>query len=102
MYYMASFESPSPLPGATLVSICPRPSPLPPSLPVQVHALALIDPVCCCMWSGHLITNFVYNPERSTTGALLLKGQVMMYVAFGSTYVIAALLGYMRSATAEY
>lgn len=36
---------------------------------VQVHSMALIDPVCCCMWSGHLIANFVYNPARSSTGA---------------------------------
>lgn len=35
---------------------------------LQVHSMALIDPVCCCMWSGHLISNFVYNPARSTTG----------------------------------
>lgn len=38
-------------------------------LPEKVHSMALIDPVCCCMWSGHLISNFVYNPARSTTGA---------------------------------
>lgn len=37
-------------------------------LPERVHSMALIDPVCCCMWSGHLISNFVYNPARSTTG----------------------------------
>lgn len=35
---------------------------------LQVHSMALIDPVCCCMWSGHLISNFVYTPHRSTTG----------------------------------
>jgi pimeloyl-ACP methyl ester carboxylesterase len=36
----------------------------------QVSSVALIDPVCCCMWSGHLISNFVYSPARSTTGAV--------------------------------
>lgn len=37
-------------------------------LPERVHSMALIDPVCCCMWSGHLISNFVYKPAQSTTG----------------------------------
>lgn len=38
--------------------------------PERVHAVCLLDPVCCCMWSGHLITSFVYNPARSTTGLI--------------------------------
>ncbi|WIA17545.1 hypothetical protein OEZ85_014374 [Tetradesmus obliquus] len=38
--------------------------------PEKVHSMALIDPVCCCMWSGHLISNFVYSPARSTTGLI--------------------------------
>eukprot|EP00878_Enallax_costatus_P021001 GHUV01022218.1.p1 GENE.GHUV01022218.1~~GHUV01022218.1.p1 ORF type:complete len:363 (+),score=23.66 GHUV01022218.1:408-1496(+) len=38
--------------------------------PEKVHSACLIDPVCCCMWSGHLISNFVYNPARSTTGLI--------------------------------
>lgn len=37
-------------------------------LPERLHSMALIDPVCCCMWSGHLISNFVYKPAQSTTG----------------------------------
>lgn len=36
----------------------------------KIHSACLIDPVCCCMWSGHLISNFVYNPARSTTGLI--------------------------------
>jgi len=32
--------------------------------PEAVDAVCLIDPVCCCMWSGHLINNFVYNPAK--------------------------------------
>jgi len=36
--------------------------------PDLVRTAALLDPVCCCMWTGDLISNFVYRPERSRTG----------------------------------
>lgn len=31
--------------------------------------MALIDPVCMCMWSGHLVRSFVYRPHENVGGA---------------------------------
>jgi pimeloyl-ACP methyl ester carboxylesterase len=36
--------------------------------PDLVRTASLLDPVCCCMWTGDLISNFVYRPHASRTG----------------------------------
>lgn len=36
--------------------------------PDLVRTVSLLDPVCCCMWTGDLISNFVYRPHESRTG----------------------------------
>lgn len=38
--------------------------------PHRVAAMALVDPVCMCMWSGHLIRSFVYRPHMNKSGAI--------------------------------
>ncbi|GBF95505.1 hypothetical protein Rsub_07855 [Raphidocelis subcapitata] len=38
--------------------------------PQRVAAMALIDPVCMCMWSGHLVKSFVYSPHANKTGTI--------------------------------
>jgi hypothetical protein len=40
-----------------------------PSQP-QGFKVVMVDPACCCMWSGHLVANFVYQPHRSITGII--------------------------------
>lgn len=36
--------------------------------PELVRTIALFDPVCCCMWTGDLVSSFVYRPHASRTG----------------------------------
>ncbi|KAI8475128.1 MAG: Alpha/Beta hydrolase protein, partial [Monoraphidium minutum] len=36
--------------------------------PHRVAAMAFLDPVCMCMWSGHLIRSFVYRPAATKGG----------------------------------
>jgi pimeloyl-ACP methyl ester carboxylesterase len=36
--------------------------------PDLVRTIALLDPVCCCMWTGDLVSSFVYRPHASRTG----------------------------------
>ena len=37
--------------------------------PARVAAAAFVDPVCMCMWSGHLVRAFVYAPHENVGGA---------------------------------
>lgn len=37
----------------------------PAAVPMQVHSLYLIDPACCCMWTGDLMGKFVYRLGKS-------------------------------------
>ena len=32
--------------------------------PSRAACMAFLDPVCMCMWSGHLMRSFVYEPLR--------------------------------------
>ncbi len=38
--------------------------------PGAVACMALIDPVCMCMWSGHLVKSFVYTPHHNKSGLM--------------------------------
>ena len=38
--------------------------------PHRIAAMAMVDPVCMCMWSGHLVRSFVYSPHKNKSGAI--------------------------------
>jgi pimeloyl-ACP methyl ester carboxylesterase len=38
--------------------------------PGRIAAMAMVDPVCMCMWSGHLVRSFVYSPHKNKSGGI--------------------------------
>lgn len=63
-------QCPTPAATDSCILLLAAPPPTPPTSRPQGFKVCMVDPACCCMWSGHLVANFVYQPHRSITGII--------------------------------